>query len=107
MTSASPKPLHTRLRAALRMLWLRSPERAAAVRAGRVGRGQYRCSRCEALVGPKGFQIDHDPACGGLRSLDDVERFTRTLFLGRQVVMCRECHAIKTKEDRRVAAKRN
>lgn len=96
-----PKPLHARLRAALRALWLRSPERASALRAARVDRGRYRCESCGGLFGPKAVQVDHVEACGSLRGIEDLQTFTDRLFNGAQVCLCRECHKAKTARERR------
>jgi 5-methylcytosine-specific restriction endonuclease McrA len=43
MKSKKPTPLRSRLRSALRMVWMRSPERAAALK-----RDNYTCQICGA-----------------------------------------------------------
>ena len=96
----STKPLHTRLRQTLRLLWLRSPERSAALKRAWVSRGRYLCSSCNAVFGPKEVQVDHVLACGQLLSTADLSTFAERLFNGEQVVLCKGCHAEKTRSER-------
>lgn len=95
-----PPSLHTRLRSTLRALWLRSPERYAAIKAARVSRGLYLCASCKGAFGVKGIAVDHIEPCGRLTSLQDASAFLERLFHGRLQVLCRDCHAAKTKMER-------
>lgn len=100
-----PIALHQRLRAILRGMWLRSPERNAAKQRGKVGYGRYRCAHCEEVFGPKQIQIDHVLPCGKLTTLADLPGFVERLFTGEQVVLCKDCHSQKTATERALQKK--
>jgi hypothetical protein len=97
---AGPPALHARLRQTLRLLWLRSPERSAALKQAWVSRGRYQCKACEGVFGPKEVQVDHVEACGSLLCTADLSTFATRLFHGEQVVLCKPCHAQKTAAER-------
>lgn len=49
--------IRSKIRSALRKIWLYSPERRAAKSRCRVGIGKYRCEQCDKIV--KKIEIDH------------------------------------------------
>ena len=100
-----PIALHQRLRAILRGMWLRSPERSAAMKAGKVSYGRYKCAICDLHFGPKEIQIDHIIPCGKLTTLADLPGFVERLFTGQQVTLCKNCHKIKTTNERALQKK--
>ncbi len=83
----------------LRRLSYQWAPRKEAIKKARVSRGQYKCSSCEGLFGPKHIQLDHtipviDPHEGFINWDDYIAR----LFCSTEgfSVMCIECHKIKT-----------
>ncbi len=76
------------------------PPRKAAIKAGRVSRGKYRCASCEGEeFGPKDIQLDHvipvvDEEVGWI----DWNTYIDRLFCGEEnfQVLCKPCHAAKT-----------
>ncbi len=83
--------LKTKIRSALRKLWMYSDERNQAIKNARVERGKYRCELCSGLFGRKEIQVDHIEPVGKLISYDD---FVAKLFCGVSGlrVLCVRCH---------------
>jgi 5-methylcytosine-specific restriction endonuclease McrA len=90
---------------ALRRASCRWAPKYSARKGARIGRNQYRCASCSAIVGNKDIAVDHiqpvvDPACGFTTWDDYIAR----MFVeadGYQAI-CRSCHAAKTKQEREV-----
>lgn len=79
-----------------------SPQRREALKAAKTD-NLYLCVSC---VPPKlhekwAMDVDHVDACGPLSSITDVERFVDRLFNGKLQVLCKMCHAVKTKEQKK------
>jgi len=89
--------LDTRLRSAIRQVWLRSPMRYDIIKGSRVGIGSYFCEACEGIFKASKIQVDHVDKVGKFRPIDI---FVNRLFHGKQVAICRDCHKIKTKKER-------
>lgn len=98
---------HTRIRAALRLIWLYSEERREALkRAKGTGKGFYRCAWCG--VYSKKVSVNHKVPCGSTpgsknAGLED----TWDAFIGRMFcpardleVLCEPCHAAETASQR-------
>jgi rubredoxin len=86
-----------------------SPASKAWVKA-RVSYGRYECNICKGVFGPTQMAKDHEPPIEPIQpepfSWDaHIER----LFWGSIQVVCRECHARKTKNENseRRKAKKN
>lgn len=92
--------LDTRLRQALRQVWLRSPMRYAVIKRSRVAPGKNQCESCQTIVPTKEIRVDHIVACGSLKG--DVSGFVARLFVepdGMQA-LCKPCHDVVTKAQR-------
>lgn len=66
---------------------------------------EYQCALCQKWYGAKYVEVDHIVPCGSLKSFEDLPGFVERMFPsidGLQVV-CKNCHSIKTKEDREKA----
>jgi 5-methylcytosine-specific restriction endonuclease McrA len=106
----TPKPLHTRIRWALRRIWWQSsPVRAEALQAAlaldnATGRSGYECAGCGELKARDHVEIDHIaslPSPPGARGSDpqgDWGPFVNALFgpAAHLQVLCKPCHAVKT-----------
>lgn len=95
--------LNSRLRAALRKLWLWSPMRAEALKAAKAAPALYTCAGCETTH--RKVSVDHITPCG---PIDDLNAFRDRLFCSADglQVLCAECHAQKTVYDRAFWKKR-
>jgi hypothetical protein len=94
-------PTDSRIIAALRSVWLRSSERAAALKRAKViGKGNgYQCERCGCIVHKTNeLNVHHKIPVG---SLDDWGAWISRLFCGVDgyQVVCKLCHVIIHKGD--------
>lgn len=98
------------VRSGLRAKWQRFPARYAALAQAKrayVGdnrnqKWEYRCCNCEQYFLQKDVAVDHIHPAGTLKTYSDLPAFVQKLFVGldKLQVLCRECHAKKTKEER-------
>lgn len=86
------------------------PKRAALKRqatGGSIGRARaYACAACQGVFKEKDLQADHIEPCGSLKGWEDLEGFTRRLFVeahGWQW-LCKDCHQEKTNRERKEKA---
>lgn len=97
-----PKTLEVKLRAAIRLIWSRSSERRAILKAATIdgpdGKG-FNCPLCSRYWPIWAGEVDHIDAIGSLDSWRDVVSFIDKMFYGPQRVVCKDCHRKKTKED--------
>lgn len=91
------------IRSALRMAWLRAPMRTQALKDARRSRGVYMCAKCAGDFGPKKIAVDHIIPCGKL-TMDTIGEFAQKLFCQSDClqVLCKPCHKIKTRFDRKM-----
>ena len=92
--------LNSKIRSALRKVWLWSPQRAEALRKAKAGRGRWLCAGCESIV--EKVSVDHITPCG---PINDLNAFRDRLFVGATGLqcLCAPCHAGKTAADRILA----
>lgn len=107
------KTLEVKLRSALRLIWSRSAERRAILRAVSYQgtawihsapdpKGQYfQCPICDREWPIQMAEIDHEPPIGTLESWRDTTLFIEKMFFGPQRAICKLCHKKKTAEQRR------
>jgi len=93
------------LRSHLRRMWLYySEDRKKALleaKVSNVKRGaKYLCSMCQRGFPLKAVQVDHVNKLGTL-NYGNLENWIINLMFGEQVVLCRDCHNLKTKKDRK------
>jgi transcription elongation factor Elf1 len=91
----------SRFRSAIRLIWSRSAERKAILKAATDDNKCFTCPLCNKLWPIQMADVDHDPAIGQLNSIDELSDFTRRMFYGSQRAICKLCHKIKTASDRR------
>jgi hypothetical protein len=99
------KTLEAKLRSAIRLIWSRSAERRAIIKAATIddpenGKG-FICPLCERAWPIWAGEVDHDPAIGSLERWQDVAEFIQKMFFGPQRVVCKACHKKRTAEQRR------
>ena len=98
------KTLEVKLRSALRLIWSRSAERRAVLKAA-VKKGylsdEFFCPLCEKVWPIQMAEIDHEPPIGTLVSWRDTAAFIEKMFFGPQRAICKICHKRKTAEQRK------
>jgi transcription elongation factor Elf1 len=101
-----PKTLETKLRSAIRLIWSRSAERRAILKASidesAKGPDKYfNCPICGHAWPVQLAEVDHEPPIGSLERWQDVGEFINKMFFGPQRAICKLCHKKKTAEQRR------
>jgi hypothetical protein len=99
------KTLEVKLRSAIRLIWSRSAERRAILKAASIkrpeGRVDFNCAICEKGWPIQMAEVDHEPPIGTLESWRDTVQFIDKMFYGPQRAVCKLCHKIKTAQQRR------
>ena len=103
-----PKTLETKLRSAIRLIWSRSAERRAILKAATIddpenGKG-FSCPVCNRDWPIQMAEVDHEPPIGTLESWRDTVNFIDKMFYGPQRAICKLCHKKKTAQQRRKKA---
>ena len=100
-----PKTLETKLRSAIRLIWSRSAERRAILKAAiqvDPEKGKFFvCLDCGSSFPDWAGEVDHQPPIGTLEHWQDVAKFIEKMFFGPQRVICKTCHRKKTAEQRK------
>lgn len=99
------KTLEVKLRSALRLIWSRSAERRAILKAVTIddtenGKG-FNCPVCGRDWPIQMAEVDHEPPIGTLESWRDTVTFIDKMFFGPQRAICKLCHKKKTAQQRR------
>lgn len=98
------KSLETKLRSAIRLIWSRSSERRAILKAAsfdREGSKWFICPDCSKEWPLQFAEVDHEPKLGPLDNWRDIESFIDRMFYGPQRAICKFCHKLKTAAQRR------
>lgn len=100
------KTLEVKLRSALRLIWSRSAERKAILKAAVEPhlRGEpeyFDCPICFRKWPIQMADVDHEPPIGELKSWRDTVLFMEKMFYGPQRAICKLCHKKKTAQQRR------
>lgn len=99
------KSLETKLRSALRLIWSRSAERRAILKAAIIstslGYPAFRCLLCGVIYPIQMAEVDHEPPIGTLESWKDTAKFIEKMFFGPQRAICKLCHKKKTAAQRK------
>lgn len=92
----------SKIRSALRKVWMYSPQRRMALASRKTGDNLYLCELCiPPKLHPKyAVEVDHITPCGTLKGLGDVKQFVDYLFHGELRVICKPCHAERKKKKR-------
>lgn len=102
-----PKTLETKLRNAIRLIWSRSAERRAILKAAQFVAGHtthhyaFICPICAVEYPIQMAEVDHEPPLGSLDNWRDIRSFIDRMFFGPQRAICKLCHKIKTAAQRR------
>lgn len=105
------KTLEVKLRSAIRLIWSRSAERRAILKAaqtehdsdGTGEKGFFECPECKRHWPIQMAEVDHEPPIGTLVSWRDTVNFIDKMFYGPQRALCKLCHKKKTAAQRRKA----
>jgi hypothetical protein len=96
------KTLEVKLRSAIRLIWSRSAERRAIIKAAIDPKTKYfSCPICGNPMPDWAGEVDHEPPVGALERWQDVAEFIQKMFFGPQRLVCKTCHREKTKVQRR------
>lgn len=98
MRKAKTFNLWTKIRSALRKVWMYSPQRREALLAAKMPDGKYVCQLCEKVFEKWGMDVDHITECGALTELAHIEGFVDRLFNGKLQAICKPCHLLKRKK---------
>lgn len=96
------------IRSALRQAWSKYPVKFQVMNAAKKDvdwgrtRYAYQCADCKELFKATDVQVDHIKPAGSLKTYKDLPKFVETLFCESDnlQVLCKECHAKKTKEEK-------
>jgi 5-methylcytosine-specific restriction endonuclease McrA len=89
------------IKSALRSASNRWAPKFECKKAARIGRNQYVCALCRAVVGNRGIKIDHINPVVGPEGFQGWDRYIERMFVegdGFQAV-CEKCHDKKTKRE--------
>ncbi len=88
----------SRIKSALRLLWLHSPERASTLKYD-----NYTCTNCGAKQSrKKGHEVKVEVHHTNGINWDDIcDHILYWIFQSEQVTLCTKCHAERTKIERR------
>lgn len=99
------------IRSALRRAWVKYPiNHKVREDARRPYKGpdkrtkwEFQCNHCNEWFKSKEIQVDHIKPAGSLKRYEDLPAFVSTLFCSKDnlQVLCKECHNIKTQEERK------
>lgn len=99
------------IRSALRQAWTRYPVKHQVLKAAQKPykgddkrtRFVYTCACCSEDFKGKDVQVDHIKPAGSLKEYEDLPAFVSNLFCEsvNLQIMCKPCHAAKTKEERK------
>lgn len=99
------KTLEVKLRSALRLIWSRSAERRAILKAAVYKKSDlgdtFLCPVCNHEWPLQMAEVDHEPPIGALASWRDTVTFIEKMFFGPQRAICKLCHKKKTAQQRR------
>lgn len=106
------KTLEVKLRSALRLIWSRSAERRAIIKAACLaypavehgGNALFKCPVCVKVWPIQMAEVDHIEPIGTLE-LTKITEWVDRLFHSSQRAICKLCHRKKTNEDRKNASK--
>lgn len=88
----------SKMRSALRKIWMYSPQRRQALADVKMSDGMYLCLLCKKPQEKWAMDVDHIIECGSLKSLDDIRGFVDRLFNGKLQAICKICHLGKRKK---------
>lgn len=86
----------SRIRSAVRKLWLWSPMRKEALARARISRGVYRCAECGGTFGPKEIEVDHIQPVGSTRDSWDLQIERLFCPVEGLRILCKGCHSHHT-----------
>jgi hypothetical protein len=102
------KTLEVKLRSAIRLIWSRSAERRAILKAATLPADcvtfsypHFNCPLCNKLWPIQMAEVDHEPPLGTFDDWREVKSFIEKMFFGPQRAICKMCHKKKTAEQRR------
>lgn len=98
--------LWTKLRSAMRAVWMYSPQhrnalKLALIKEPKNGNWFFICPLCKITHHKAMAAIDHFPSLGSFNSWETFADWTRRLFEGNVRVIDKICHAKVTKEQRK------
>jgi hypothetical protein len=100
-----PKTLEVKLRAAIRLIWSRSAERRAVLKAVTVRTSDdypgFCCPICGTQYPIQMAEVDHEPPLGTFDDWHKIEDYIHRMFFGPQRAICKLCHKRKTALQRR------
>jgi hypothetical protein len=94
--------VESKIRSALRKIWLYSPQRREALSRAKIGGlPLWLCHTCKGSFVKEQVHVDHILACGPSK-IGQFDVFIDRLFNGKLQVLCVFCHDDKSKKDNKL-----
>ncbi len=94
------KKRNTKLRAAARDVWRFDITHKECIDKALDPDKQFTCPECHKRWPKWAAAVDHEPPIGGFEGLHDFGDWVIRLFQGHTQVLCKTCHADKTRKQR-------
>lgn len=98
-----PKDLRAKIISHLRRIGYLNTTYKDAMESAHRERGQWECAKCKQIFKRTDLHGDHEqPVIDPLVGFIDWNTYMDRLFLGQIQPLCKECHALKTKQENEV-----
>jgi hypothetical protein len=88
--------VYSKIRSALRKVWMYSPQRRDALKAAKMPDGKYFCEACKKFFEKWAMDVDHVSPCGSFSNWAEFGLWADRLFTNPLQAICKSCHKDKT-----------
>jgi 5-methylcytosine-specific restriction endonuclease McrA len=97
MKKAKKYNVWSKVRSAMRKVWMYSPQRREALKAAQMDGKSYFCCLCKKVFEKWGMDVDHIQPCGSFTNWAEFGLWADRLFTNPLQAICKHCHLAKTK----------